>query len=405
MCGLCLPHCPTYRQTGDEGESPRGRISLMNALASGQLPRSPRLEAHLDHCLACRACEDVCPSQVPYGRLIDAGRTLLREGRPLSWPQRRLVQPALTAALTRRGVMRAAARLLRIAQRLGLVALSRRLAGERHGLLARLQHYLPPRLPKAGKWRAYYPPSGEERGRVALFLGCANPVLDPRGIDAAIRVLNRLGYGVHVPGGQVCCGALHLHSGRPATAARFARRNIGAFEAVDHEAVISLASGCGATLKEYPDLLQAQPPEPAAAFARTCTDISHFLARAAWPKALTLAPATLRVAVHDPCSLKRVLHQDAPVHGLLGRLPGARIEPLPGNAACCGAAGSYMLTQPEMADALRRDKLKALGERDTEVLVTSNIGCALHLAAGLRAEGSRVQVMHPVTLLDQYLEE
>lgn len=404
MCGLCLPHCPTYRHTGDEGESPRGRISLMNALASGQLARTPRLEAHLNGCLTCRACEDVCPSRVSYGRLIDAGHALLREDRPMGWSRRRLVGPVLTALLTRRGAMRTCAAALRGAQGLGLLALARRLTGARPGLPARVLHYLPP-LPRITRWRTEYPAAGRERGRVALFLGCINPVLDPGGIDAAIRVLTRLGYGVHVPEDQVCCGALHLHAGQPAAAARLARRNVAAFEAGNHAAVIALASGCGATLKEYPDLLEADPADcgPAAGFARACTDISHFLAGAPWPDGLAPARAELRVAVHDPCSLKRVLHQDASVYDLLGRLPGAHVESLPGNASCCGAGGSYMLTRPAMADALGREKVEALHERAADVLVTSNIGCALHLSAAQGAAGPKVPVMHPVTLLDRYL--
>lgn len=396
-CGLCLPHCPTYRLTGDEGESPRGRISLISALAAGQLPRSPRLEAHLDQCLACRACEDVCPSRVPYGRLIDAGRALLHEQRPAGRIDRYLVEPLVTALLTRRGLMRAATRVLRVAQRLGALAAARRLSAARGGMPSRMLRYLPA-LPPVTRWQPCYPAAGPERGQVALFLGCVNPVLDPRGVDAAIRVLTRLGYTVRIPEGQVCCGALHLHSGRRETAARLARRNLEAFRSADIEAVISLASACGATLTEYPELLQG------AGLARPCTDISRFLTRCEWPQGPAADRAPLRVAVHDPCSLKRVLHQDTSVYDLLNRLPEARIAPLPGNAVCCGAAGSYMLTEPDTADALSRHKLKGLDEADADVLVTSNIGCALHLAAGMRTGGRRrVPVMHPVTLLDQYL--
>lgn len=405
MCGLCLPHCPTYRDARDEGESPRGRISLMNALAAGRLPLDRRLEDHLDHCLACRACEDVCPSQVPYGALIDAGRALIRSERPGSWSRRRVIQPLLKALLTRKGMMRNAARLGRIYQRSGLARLARKRVPAQRASLSRLNAYLPP-LPRVPRWQPFYPPSGGERGRLALFTGCVNPVLDADTIHAAIRLLNRLGYGVHVPAGQVCCGALHLHGGDPETAGEFARRNITVFNTLGCEAVISVATGCGATLSEYP----VQPdigaePGDAAAFAAGCRDINDFLARSRWPDTMTVAPSRARIAVHDPCSMRRVLHRDAAVYQLLCRIPGAEIVALPGNAACCGAAGSNMLTQPALADRLRRPKLEALTALNADAVATSNIGCALHLTAGLRERGLSVPVVHPVVLLDKQVTE
>lgn len=398
MCGLCLPHCPTYRETRDEGESPRGRIALMSALAGARLPLTPRLEAHLDHCLACRACEDVCPSQVPYGPLIDAGRSLIHERHANAGLRRRLSHSVAAALLGRPPLMRAATRLLRLYQRSGLGRPGGRAAGE--SVWARMQRYLPP-LDPIGKWSGLYPaPAARRRGRVALFTGCANPVLDPAGIRASIKVLNALGYDVDVPGDQVCCGALFQHDGRLDTAWRFARRNLAAF-AGDAGAVISLASGCGATLKEYPQLLSLPPDhhQAAADFAAKCEDINGFVTRTPWPEGMTPAPLNARVAVHDPCTLRRVLHQQDVVYEMLGRIPGARIDPLPGNDACCGAAGSYMFSQPDMADRLLQHKLDAVTSAAPAVLVTSNIGCALHIGAGLRASNWDVPVMHPVTLL------
>ena len=200
-------------------------------------------------------------------------------------------------------------------------------------VLARMRRYLPPLLP-VRTWRDFYPaPAARRRGRVALFIGCVNPVLDPEGIDASISVLNRLGYDVLLPAGQGCCGALFQHDGRQDTAWRFARRNLTAF-AAELDAIVFLASGCGATLKEYPLLLSLPPErrEAAAGFAAKCMDINQFLTSIAWPADIVMTPLRARVAVHDPCSMRRVLHQQAGVYELLGRIPGAHIAPLPGNS-------------------------------------------------------------------------
>jgi glycolate oxidase iron-sulfur subunit len=404
MCGLCLPHCPTYRETRDEGESPRGRIALMSALAADQLPLSARLEAHLDRCLGCRACEDVCPSKVPYGALIDTGRGLIRGKAGSEGPRRRLFHAAVAALLGHPRLMAMTARLLRFYQGSGwLRQLGRRLTARRPAL-ARMERYLPP-LPPPGAWRARYPAPGRPRGRVALFTGCVNPLFDPAALRASIGLLNRLGFDVHVPKGQVCCGALFQHDGRLEAARAFARRNVAAF-AGDWDAVVFTASGCGVTLREYPLLLNSSPKadQGTADFAAACADINQFLTRGPWPGDMTPAPLEARVAVHDPCSMRRVLHQHASVYELLQNIPGVQVVPLPGNTACCGAAGSYMFTQPEMADRLLRHKLDAVTAAAPDVLVTSNLGCALHLAAGLRAADRPLPVMHPVTLLARQIE-
>lgn len=402
MCGLCLPHCPTYVETRDEGESPRGRIALMHALAGDQLPLSPRLEGHLDHCLACRACEDVCPSEVSYGALIDTARGLIHHRHPPSRYQRWLLQPALNALLSSSGLRRGAARLLRLYQLTGLPRLVRRWGSPR---LARLQHYLP-RLPRARRWRAWYP-AVNERGRVALFLGCINPVFDPYAIDAAISLLNRCGYSVRIPASQVCCGALHQHTGMAEAAQRFAARNIDSFTSDDCEAVVFFASGCGATLKEYhlQPTMPAEQQQRAQTFADTCIDINQFLSTCDWPDSAFPATPGRRIAVHDPCSMRRVLHQHRSVYDLLGSIPGVTLIPVPDNAYCCGAAGSYMLSQPELADRLAARKLDALAGLNADVVVSSNIGCALHLSAAMRRTGIDTPVRHPVSVLYEHLAQ
>jgi len=396
-CGLCLPHCPTYLKAGDEGESPRGRIALAQGMAAGQLPVSPGVRAHLASCLACRACESVCPSRVPYGRLIDAARAELSERRPPGAMARALRWMAAEGIVRHPRASRVALGLLGRYQ--GSV-LERALRQGRTGRwlgLQRAARYLPPVGP-AGDWQTFYPSAMEERGRVALFLGCVARAFDRETLSAAVRVLNQAGYGVHVPPGQACCGAIHLHAGAPAAALRLARKNLDAFALDGLEAVVTTASGCGATLAEYAALpgLSKGSGEGARRLAAKVMDISEFLARQPAPE---LRPLRARVAVHDPCTLRNVMaHREGP-YALLAMIPGLEVVELPGNAQCCGAAGTHMLTHPRLADSLARDKREAFERAGADILLTSNVGCALHLAASLREAGSGVEVLHPVTLL------
>lgn len=407
-CGLCLPHCPTYVKTLDENESPRGRIALLQGLASQSLPASAKLAAHLEHCLGCRACEAVCPSRVAYGHISDEGRTLLAAQRPP--PAGRRLGLAL---LTRRRWLHAAARVLRVYERSGLRRLARgtgllRLLGLGRRPGRRLSDWDAqlPSLPPVHRWQEHYPAQGRVRGTVALFTGCIASIVDEPTLRAAVRTLTAIGYNVVVPNTQTCCGALHQHSGDIETALDMARKNIHAFADENFEAVISCASGCGAQLSEYGSLDWDESDvalrEAAATLGRRTTDISAFLADQEWPT----APRALNahVAVHDPCSLRNVLRAQDSVYRLLGRIPELTVSALPGNARCCGSAGTYMLTEPEMADSLRREKLDAITASAPDVVVTSNIGCAMHLANGLRSRaGNKPEILHPITLLERQL--
>ncbi|MBI3774992.1 MAG: (Fe-S)-binding protein [Gammaproteobacteria bacterium] len=386
---MCLPHCPTYHLTRDESESPRGRIALIQGLTGGQLAYSDKLETHLENCLKCRACERVCPSLVPYGELIDGALThIAREVAPQSARRLRLLN-----FVTQPATLRTLAKLLRVYQRSGLRALLRG-----SGLLKVLglarQDRLLPSLHTVHPWQAYYPAQNTPRGDVALFTGCIADAFDQATSRAAIQVLTQLGYGVHVPPGQRCCGALHLHNQQPEQASALAQENLAAFGGLDVQAIINTASGCGATLKEY---LALNPG--ADSFTRKVVDISTFIASVPWPENVMLKPLKARVAVHDPCSLTHVLRQHEAPYAMLRKIPEIELGSLPDRARCCGAAGSYMLTHPTQADALRDEKLSNIEQLDTRILVTSNIGCALHLAAGLREKHLSIEVMHQTTLL------
>ena len=373
---MCLPHCPTYGVTLNEAESPRGRIALMQGLATGTLAASAAVEEHLDGCLTCRACEVICPAQVPYGRLIDAAREQLAHRRP----QRTRFARLMAAVLTHAALRWLAALPLWLYRKLGLQRLVRsgRLLGR--GRLARLESLLPDvHLPR---W-----PAASARGRapeVALFTNCTSPLTEPEALNAAVTLLEALGCRVSVPRSQTCCGALHQHAGLAQPARDCASRNLAAFDGT--HPVLSIASGCTAQLLEYD-----------APFARRVQDAGAFIAAHPDFPALRFEPLPARVLLHTPCTLRNVVKAPDTVRRLLGRIPELEVEML--DSACCGAAGSYFLTRPDMADALLEPKLERARRSQPDFLVSSNVGCALHLAAGLRRDGLRVPVLHPLELL------
>ncbi|HLW74951.1 MAG TPA: (Fe-S)-binding protein [Gammaproteobacteria bacterium] len=390
-CALCLPHCPTYRVTKDEGESPRGRIALMQALATGALEASPRLAEHLDHCLACRACEAVCPAEVPYGKLIDAARVELRSrGYQEPWVARHFASH-MRRPLRRRLLHRS----LRLAQRSGLARLAERFGPAFLKRLLQLAPAVPP--PKA--WREHYAPRKSLGLEVSLFLGCVADMTQPQVSVAAIAVLNAIGVDVRVPQSQVCCGAMDQHAGRSAQAASLARDNLKAFG--DGKPVLGTASGCLATLEDYPLIVGDDGVD----LAYRAEDISSYLARNDIIPRIEFQPWKARVLVQQPCTLRNVLQGDEAVLKLLNLIPDLKVKALPASLGCCGAAGSYMLTQAQQADAFAEQFVDAIAAEQPHALVTSNVGCALHLGAALRRRGLEIRVMHPVELLAQQLPE
>lgn len=389
-CALCLPHCPTYRDSLDEGESPRGRIALMQGFVTGALEITPRLVGHLDRCLACRACEAVCPAEVPYGRLIDAARReLAKHGYAEHFTARAF-------AWWMRGVprLRALRWLLWIAQLLRLPKLATPFSS-----LARLSRLLPQvRLPQA--WQMVYPASGSER-EVELFLGCIARVVQPGVSIAAIRVLNALGYSVRVPAQQTCCGALDQHAGRSAHAAQLIRQNLDAFNAGHGAApIIGTASGCGATLIEYG--LLADDPRAATTAARV-HDITTFILQEPGVANIKFRPLPVRILIHSPCTLKNVLKSEKTVAQLLRLIPELEIDAMPASTGCCGAAGAYLINQPEISQRLADGIVSGIAQQPPSMLVSSNIGCALQLSAALKRHRLNIPVIHPVELLAQQL--
>ncbi len=377
-CGLCLPHCPTYRLSGDEGESPRGRIALVQGWAQGRIG-GERLYRHLDRCLGCRNCERMCPSEVPYGRLLAETRIAQRaQGRRAGDRLDRLVLDLMPKA----PFWGQAQALLKVYQK----GPARVLAAVAPQRIRRLNALMPA---DAGLFDAYglHPAIGDKRGRVGLFTGCVGRMADRPALAAAIRVLRAWGFEVWVPAGQRCCGALDLHQGDQAQAEALATINRGAFEGQGLAALIGVASGCTAHLAEY--------DQWGAGWSMPVRDISDFLAAVGPPQGLELRPVRRKVSLHTPCSLRNSLRAESGPARLLALVPGLEVEPLDDGGLCCGAAGGYLVLQPEMAERLREAPLEALRRAAREQLLTSNTGCKLHLAAGLRQAGLDVRVAHP----------
>lgn len=363
-CGLCLPECPTYGLSQNEAESPRGRIALIEALVKGQLEMSPALDRHLDSCLMCRRCEEICPSQVKFGSLMDQARQITLEYRPF-WLK------GLVGILSRYRLIRPA---LRLAKRFRLPAATNVPGPE-------------------GSFQGSYPARGRQKGHLGLFIGCVSGVLQDRALAACIRLLTGLGYRISIPPGQVCCGAMHGHMGAATKAQAFAKKNRTVFAESGVETLISAASGCGAQLQEQGlgDQL-------------VHLDILQFLVQPGLLDRVAFRPLGQSVAVHLPCTLTNVLKADQAMISLLSLIPDLEIHPLPENTICCGSAGTFSLSHPEMAQALRQPKVDAIRDLQPDILVTANPGCALHLANGLAelAEtGKAIPVLHPVELLAQ----
>ena len=400
-CGFCLPACPTYLVTGDEGHSPRGRIVLMRALERGEIgAHDSGLFEHLDACLGCRGCEPACPSGVGYGRGLEAAREQLFHSRGLK-PNARLVLGVFRYRLAWRPLF-AMARLIRGTR------LPRLLAGRSRfrfgmGMLAASAE-VTERTEKAERSeRAQSSPTlhaSPPAATVALFRGCVMDSLFNHVHNATKRTLEANGYRVVEVRGQVCCGALHEHAGDRNGAMALARANVEAL-GEDTDFVVVNSAGCGALLKEYGRLLGT---EAAARLGAKVRDVSQLLAeRGPRPG----APLSLDIAYDAPCHLQHAQRVHEEPLALLKAVPGLRVRVLPGSDRCCGSAGIYSVLRPQMARLVLDQKIADLSTATPrpDIVVTGNPGCLMQIGAGLRAARLPIDVAHPVELLDHSYRE
>jgi glycolate oxidase iron-sulfur subunit len=402
-CGLCLSSCPTYLETGNENDSPRGRIYLMRAVQEGRLALGETAVTHIDRCLGCRACEAVCPSGVQYGNLLEHTRDHVERNVSRSAWQNLLRRVVIEKVFPNRALMKLALIPARLAKATGAERLLPRFAREALSLI--------PDDLAAGNLPEFSPASrsGDRRpGRVGFIRGCVMDVMFGSTNANSVRLLNVAGHDVVIPPSQGCCGALHAHNGNLEAARAAARVNIAAFEKLKLDAIIINAAGCGSTLKEYGHLLADDSAfaERAKSFSAKVKDITEFLA-ANWAdlsSTLRAPHSALKVTYHDACHLAHAQRITKAPRDLVKAVAGHNFVELPEADVCCGSAGTYNLTEPEMAARLQRRKTENILRTQADAIVTSNPGCLLQIRAGLRQAGSSARAIHIVDFLAESLD-
>jgi glycolate oxidase iron-sulfur subunit len=398
-CGMCLPACPTYRETFLETASPRGRVALVRKLQEGELDQSERLLEYLALCLDCQACASACPCGVNAGELV-AEFTCERKGElGLSFMEdlilRKLVPHPdwLEAAMTP----------MRLYQRIGLQKLVRKLGMLKMfpSQLERMEGLLPdlPPRPLRQEIQEVTPAVGKERGTVGFFLGCVMSLVFSEASRATITLLSSLGYRVITPRNQVCCGAPNMLGGDLEGLKKAASTNVEIFGGHQVDFIVTDCGGCGAELKKYGHHLSGDVA--AEAFSARTRDISQLLAMHADELRAMLKPLPIKVTWHDPCHIAHCQGIRREPRALLELIPGLQYVELSEADACCGSAGTYNIAKPEMSDRILQRKLDNIAASGAEVLVTGNPGCLLQLKKGLAEHLPRVRIMHLTEVLSK----
>ena len=403
-CGFCLQACPTYLETGLETESPRGRIALMKAVNEGRIEMTPGVVRHWDLCIQCRACEVACPSGVPYGRLIEATMAEVSRRRDVGGLGKLVSNVALKGLLPRQGRLNLLVSGLKLYQGLGVQWAMRKTralkllpgdAAELDGALPRLSD-----KPFAARGQVVSP-VGRRRARVALLAGCVMPLVHGPQMEAVVRVLARNGCEVVVTEGQVCCGAINSHVGDLETARELARANVDAFLSDNVGAVVTASAGCGARMAEYDHLLRDdfRYAEKARRFSSMVVDVHQLLYKL--PLYPPKAGLDLTVTYQDSCHLLNAQRVSQAPRDLLKAIPGVTFRELPNAAVCCGAGGTYTITERDLSLRVLDSKMRAVRETGAQVVATANPGCVLQLQHGVQREGLPIQVRYVTDLLDQ----
>lgn len=377
MCGMCQPHCPTYHAEHIESESPRGRLSMILGLAQEQLKPDSSVIKHLESCSGCGACEAMCPSRVPFMQLMDNSKQLLaRKSLVLKTVLFLVRHPARYSLLKTVMKNQKIASLLRI-----------------FGFLDKSSKNLQKSVHTQQNTRlnSFYSAKGDIRGNVGLFTGCITQIFDQTTLHDTVRLLTHCGYNVHISQQQVCCGALHQHNGEIGTAQLLSQQNQRVFHTKTIDTVIFTSTGCGAQLKsQLTDI--------------AIMDIMQFINKNNLLDQLSLNPMVANTLVHEPCSQRNQLKLPD-ITPLISKIPELTITPLKENQFCCGAGGINMLTAADSANKLRINKIKDIEARSPDIVVTTNYGCALHIASGLSnnsnnlRQDKQIEFCHPVSLL------
>ena len=403
-CGMCLPTCPTYVETKLERNSPRGRIALMRGIADGRLEVTKAFGQEMYFCLGCLACETACPAGVTYAHMFECARADIEHAQVLDAPQRSIVRAfALRLIFTRPLLLRALGRMLRWYQASGLEWLVRKL--KLTAILPRDLRELEPLTPRVERdfsdtLIGDVESPDEPRFRVGMLTGCVQDLAYPHVNRDTVDVLLANGCEVVTPGAQHCCGSLHAHNGELEWAREMARRNIDAFDLDSLDAIITNAAGCGSHLKHYDELLAADPRYAARArqWSAKVKDIHEWLVHCGL-RIADCGSEQERVTYHEACHLCHGQKITTQPREVLRAIPGLEIVELPESTWCCGSAGIYNITQPEMSRKLLARKMENIAKTGAKIVASANPGCCVQLEAGAREFSPGLEIAHPITLL------
>jgi glycolate dehydrogenase iron-sulfur subunit len=375
MCGMCLPLCPTYQLHQTETESPRGRIALMQAIDQKRITADAKALQHIDHCLGCLNCESICPSQVPYEKLIDEFRNQYSQSIKKPFLSRLILKQAATADGLGKLTSFASKPLIK-----QLINMTRSLTDW-------------PQIPQhsmTAPFKSIYKASGQRRGRVSLFTGCSGKSSDYNTIKDTSFILNQLGFDVHIPEQEICCGTLHQHNGQLDTARKLHQDNQLALHSLQVDAILFFSPACGASLMSSNGL--------------NIVDARSFIVQALQTQPLNFAPSMQPVALHESCSQQNRLKLKNVNTDLLNYVPDIKINTSSQPSLCCGAGGIQSINYPLQARALRDEKLKSFDFTQTNILISDNIGCNLHLNSAASGYNPNIEIMHPISYLARQLE-
>jgi len=370
MCGMCTPHCPTYHIYKTETESPRGRIALMQALDNGNIELTQNVADHLNHCLGCLACERICPSQVPFGKLMDAGRQRFSTNKH-GYSHKLLFK--LSRHKQGLDYYRNPIQLLNQSRLIKLLPQG----SKTRSLIEQAQ---------ASQLDCFYPARNTKKGTVGLFKGCMGQTFDADTLCDAIKLLTHLGFDVHVPKSQYCCGALHQHNGDMQSAEKLATQNRQLFQQYELDHIVYTASGCGS------QIINTE-------FSAPVADLASFILEQLSNHSLAFKPLHKHAIIHQACRGKNELGLVQVNQQLIELIPDINIQQIHHADLCCGAGGSNQLDYPELANELLSIKLDELKAAQPDYLVSDNLGCSMHFKAGLKLSRLNIEVIHPVTLL------
>ncbi len=401
-CGMCLESCPTYEQTGQEQHSPRGRVHLIKSVAEGKLEVNEQFMDPVNQCLDCRACTTACPADVDVGGLIEEARGQIRQAMPLKGWKGMVSKFFLEDLFPHHNRLQTFGKVLKFYQKSGMQKVVRNtgLINVMPKHLVEMESIMPEiKTPvrKQFKDEKVIKAKGEEKGTVGFLTGCIMDVMFSDINESTINVLTHNGNNVTIPEQQTCCGALHVHAGDRKTGKKLAMKNIEAFE--DADKVIVNAAGCGCMLKDYPELFRGDPEwrEKAEAFSAKVEDVSKYLHDTGYEK--PKSEMNTRLTYHDACHLAHGQGVREEPRQILLDIPGVEMVHMPNSDRCCGSAGIYNITNPEMAGAVLESKMQNVPD-DVEMIPMGNPGCMLQMAIGVQKYGRNQQIVHTIQLLD-----